>query len=57
MKTVDLVLIETGIVATTESLMITDFSFQRNISKMLILVMGVFFGLIILVVIIGKIIG
>lgn len=56
MQRIDQLLIETGIVATTESLMITDFSFQKNISKMLILVIGVFLGITILVVIIGKII-
>ena len=54
MKNVDRIIIENGIVANTESHLISDFGDQKNVMKLYIAVVGVVIGIIILIALIGN---
>ena len=55
MEKVDVIIIKNGIVASTESILISDFRDEKKIMKLYITVAAVLIGIIILVGLIGKI--
>lgn len=57
MENVDRIIIENGIVANTESNLISDFTDENKVMKLYVAVVSAIIGIIILIVLIGKIIG
>ena len=56
MENVDRIILENGIVANTESNLISDFRDEKKVMKLYITVVGVVIGIIILIALIEKII-
>lgn len=57
MENVDRIVKENGIVANTESNLISDFRDEKKVMKLYVVVVGAVIGIIILIALIGKIIG
>ena len=57
MENVDRIVIENGIVANTESNLISDFSDGKKVMKLYVTIAGAIIGITILIALIGKIIG
>ena len=55
MENVDRIIIENGIVANTESNLISDFEDEKKVMKLYVTVVGAVIGIIILIALIGKI--
>ncbi|MDA8917949.1 hypothetical protein N9I20_04655, partial [Flavobacteriaceae bacterium] len=57
MQNVDRIVKENGIVANTESNLISDFRDEKKVMKLYVTVAGAVIGIIILIALIGKMIG